>query len=445
MTTRRSGSVEPPPRGSSKALSAWAELNDRQQGTLAVIYVLDQEAEQSRRQAAAGGEYDSRPASEWRAIEFAHDPADRRLFGWTELQLRLAQSGWDNQGNGATMAALAARNLITQNARPTTFGQMRTVALTRAGRAAARAGLSLQPGAPRKAALSPRAWEVLALLWSADQDGRHLRWRRSATIERALIDKHVPPLAAPADDDYGYQITQRGRDFYREHHAAHTAAHPDVHAPHPDGADAEPWPSRADELLAEHERLHRVLCEAWRAARAAHQQAEREADQDAPSIPDAVPAPVADQITARHALWQRTARQRADLAAAHTRDLDERATRAARAYAAAALAVFNAAVAGTDPLNGVQGPACDDWDEPRLAPPAATGIHAIDDAAAKLYAAAVGTPVKRRGPAPKRRRGRFTSTAAAVQDPGSGLTGLAGFLHNHTTDGALHRRLHPQG
>jgi hypothetical protein len=125
----------------------------RQQGTLAVIYGLDQEVEEWRRRAAALGEYDSRPASEWRAIEFAHDPSDRRLFGWTEMQLRLATAGWDNQGNGSTMAALADRGLITQNAKPTTFGQMLTVALTRAGRAAARAGLSLQPGAPRKAAL----------------------------------------------------------------------------------------------------------------------------------------------------------------------------------------------------------------------------------------------------------------------------------------------------
>ncbi|GAA2128890.1 hypothetical protein GCM10009727_19940 [Actinomadura napierensis] len=65
-------------------------------------------------------------------------------------------------------------------------------------------------------------------------------------------------------------------------------------------------------------------------------------------------------------------------------------------------AVFNAAVACADPLTGVQAPAGDDdWDEPRLAPPAKTGIHVIDAEAAKLHAAAVGTPIKRRGPAPQ--------------------------------------------
>ena len=38
----------------------------------------------------------------------------------------------------------------------------------------------------------------------------------------------------------GYEITDRGRWFYREHYAAHA----DVRAPHPDGGDAEPWPPR---------------------------------------------------------------------------------------------------------------------------------------------------------------------------------------------------------
>lgn len=41
-----------------KALDAWTELNDRQQGTLAVIYELDQENERGRRADAARGHYD---------------------------------------------------------------------------------------------------------------------------------------------------------------------------------------------------------------------------------------------------------------------------------------------------------------------------------------------------------------------------------------------------
>ena len=63
------------------------------------------------------------------------------------------------------MAALAARGLITRSSRGTMFGLMHTVALTRQGRAAARAGTSLTPGGKPRAALGHRAWQVLVMLW----------------------------------------------------------------------------------------------------------------------------------------------------------------------------------------------------------------------------------------------------------------------------------------
>ncbi|YCK38291.1 hypothetical protein ACNF49_30835 [Actinomadura sp. ATCC 39365] len=65
------------PTAAAKALAAWTELNDRHQGTLAVIYSLDQAAEHEHQQRGARGDFDPRPASQWRALEFAHDPADR--------------------------------------------------------------------------------------------------------------------------------------------------------------------------------------------------------------------------------------------------------------------------------------------------------------------------------------------------------------------------------
>src|SRR5207237_6613061 len=154
------------------ALTAWTELNDRQQGTLRAIYLIDQRNEETRRREAARGRFDGRPAVEWRRIDFAHDPSDRRLVGLTELQSQLELHGWDNQGNGSTMAALASRGLITRNIRGTAFGVMHTVALTRAGRAAARAGISLDTGAKPKVGLSERAWEVLALVSAADLRGQ---------------------------------------------------------------------------------------------------------------------------------------------------------------------------------------------------------------------------------------------------------------------------------
>lgn len=363
------------------------------------------------------------------------------MFGWTWVQEKLALRGWDNQGNGSTMAALAGRGLITQSSRPTTMGVMRTVALTREGRAAAKAGARL-PAVP-KAALGRRSWEVLTFLWNAAGRGEPLKWGHSTTIENVLIDKHIPPLARQVPG--GYEITERGKDFYREHYAAHTAAHPDVRAPHPDGEAAEPWPPAVDETLDAHSEYHKALRTAWLAARDSHIKAEREATapgpEPAPLLPDAVTAMAA----ARHQLWQQTARQRADLAAAHADDLNQRVVRAARAYAIVALTAFNAAVAGApDLLTDLIAPGeSDDWDEQRVTPPAQTGIHVIDDEAKKLHAAAVGTPRKRRGPAPKHRKYFGERASGKASAAGSALVALADFLHEHMRDGALLRRLHP--
>lgn len=429
----------------SKALDTWTELNDRQQATLAIIYDLDQENEARRGRRAAKGAFDDTPAAIWRRIDFAHDPSLRDLVGTTEMQSRLAILGWHNQGNGSTVAALAARDLITRDMYGTQFGYMRTVALTRAGRAAARAGLSLRPDGAPKAALSARSWEVLAMLWAADRRGTYLKWGYSRTIEFVLIEKHQPPLAEHTADYRGYQITDRGRDFYREHYAAHTAAHPDVRALHPDGAEAEPWPKKADELLLDHRNGYRALRKAWVLAVEFGQAAEKEAASDPPKLPEGLPGTVVEQAVARHRLWQDTARQRAELAATHTTELDVLAERAARAYLAAALAAFRAVVAGTDPLPHIDAPAphANDWDEPRLPPPAETGIHVIDAEAKKLYATAIGKPLRRRGPAPKRRRRFAVNISAELAPPGGAPAALADFLTGHVTDGALLRRLHP--
>ncbi|CAK7288638.1 hypothetical protein [Streptomyces misionensis] len=433
------------PARTSKALETWHELNDRQQGTLAVIYELDQGAESGRRQDAARGRYDDRPAGEWRSIDFAHEPAMRDVFGWTALQERLMWRGWDNQGNGSTMAALERRGLITRDGRPTRWGRMHTVRLTREGRAAARAGTSLTPDGPCKAALSQRSWEVLALLWSAHLHDQPLKWGYSTTIERALIDKHVPPLARTVPG--GYEITDRGRDFYREHYAAHTAAHPDVRAPHPDGTDAEPWPPAADKILAQHRQLYCALLTAWKDATKARKAAEQEAAASAPKPSGVFPDAVVAQVEARHKLWCETAQRRANLASEHTDNLHDRAEYAARAYTTAALSAYQAAIAQANPLEGMTPPISDPdtWDEPPLPAPAETGITAIDTETKKLHAAAVGRPVKRRGPAPTRRtrRGNVRVTEKPAAEPGAALYALAEHLREHVQGGTLLRRLHP--
>ncbi len=414
---------------------------ERQQGTLAVIYQLDQENERGRRADAARGSYDKTPAAEWRLLDFAHDPSLRKLLGPTTMQAWLESRGWDNQGNGSTMAALVKRGLIVHGEpRPTRFGVMLRVKLTNHGRAAARAGFSRQPGGKPKNVLPARTWEVLGFLWAAGQRGEPLKWGFSRTVEYSLIERHTPPLAESVPG--GYALTGRGREFYREAYPVHAAAHPDVRVPHPDGASAEPWPARADKVLLAHRARCYALRDEWRRAVEARQSAEAEAAAAPPGPSDALPAAAAGLAAARHDLWTQTAARRAELAAGQAGELARLAEQAARRYAVAALAVFNAAVAGASPLEGLEPPGDeDDWDEPRLAPPAETGVHAIDDHARKLHAAAAGTPVKRRGPAPKRRYA--PRQEAKPEAPGEKLVALAESLRLNTDGGALLRRLHP--
>ena len=165
------GDTTATPRTSTRLLD-----RERQQGTLAVIYELDQENERGRRADAARGHYDKTPAAEWRLLDFAHDPSLRELLGWTEMQAWLESRGWDNQGNGSTMAALVKRGLVVHGEpRPTRFGVMLRVKLTNHGRAAARAGLSRRPGGDPKNVLPARTWEVLGFLWAAGQRGEPLK------------------------------------------------------------------------------------------------------------------------------------------------------------------------------------------------------------------------------------------------------------------------------
>jgi hypothetical protein len=425
----------------TKALDAWTELNDRQQGTLAVIYGLDQENERGRRADAARGRYDKTPAAEWRLLDFAHHPSLRQLLGPTTMQAWLESRGWDNQGNGSTMAALVKRGLVVHGEpRPTRFGRMLRVKLTNHGRAAARAGLSRQPGGKPKKVLPARTWEVLGILWAAGQRGEPLKWGFSRTIEYSLIQRHDPPLAESVPG--GYALTGRGREFYQEAYPVHVAAHPDVRVPHPGGAAADPWPTRADQVLVAHRVRCHALQEEWRRADQARACAEAEAAAAPAGPSEALPAATAQMAAQRHDLWTQTAAQRAELAAGQADELVRLAEQAARRYAAAALAVFNAAVAGASPLEVLEPPGDDDgWDEPRLVLPAQTGVHAIDDRTRKLHAAAAGTPVKRRGPAPKRRYTPRHEPRPEV--PGEKLAALAECLRLNTDGGALLRRLHP--
>jgi hypothetical protein len=69
-----------------------------------------------------------------------------------------------------------------------------------------------------------------------------------------------------------------------------------------------------------------------------------------------VPPAAAELAAARHELWTQTAARRAELAAGQADELARLAEQAARRYAVAALAVFNAAVDGASRLEGLEPP-----------------------------------------------------------------------------------------
>ena len=168
-----------------------------------------------------------------------------------------------------------------------------------------------------KAPTIPRA---AGLPVSRPENRVHVRRAGGPGLEFTLIDKHVPPLAEHTGP--GYTLTDRGRDFYRAQYAAHVAAHLDVAAPHPDGADAELWPPGADDILTAHQRYYRALCSAWTDAHTAHQAATEEAAAPPPAVVTALPAAVAEQSAARYQLWHETAQARAQVAASHADDLN---------------------------------------------------------------------------------------------------------------------------
>ena len=131
-----------------KAQVAWDELNARQRTYMEVMYAEDQGLEEERRTLAAQGRFTKNPARVWRRIFLSG------MYAPTPRALR-ARGLWES-GAGSTLAALADRGLIELG---TTDNWAQFALLTRAGRAAVRAGLGIAP-TPRK-----EPWELSEWLW----------------------------------------------------------------------------------------------------------------------------------------------------------------------------------------------------------------------------------------------------------------------------------------
>lgn len=147
------------------ARAACDGLNPRQQIYLKVLFHADQNLEDWHRCQGARGRFDPAPARVWRRIAF------NNLHGPVPIALR-ARGVYDS-GAGATLAALRERGLITTETAPGILRDPVSVCLTRAGRAAARAGTGARPApaTPPKGLLKERLWHQLATIARAEHDG----------------------------------------------------------------------------------------------------------------------------------------------------------------------------------------------------------------------------------------------------------------------------------
>ncbi|WP_282792924.1 hypothetical protein [Streptomyces sp. CC224B] len=431
------------PTALERRLAVWESLNERQQTFVRIIYDLDQETEAKRAYQAAQGHYDKRPASEWRQIDFTHEPYNRDLYGVTTLQSRLEWEGYHNQGNGSTMTVLLEKGLIEQDIRGTRFGVMHTVLLTREGRAVYRAAHDMGGRGSRSTVdLSDRSWQVLGYLWAADQRGKPLDWTYSTTVERVLIGKHG--LAERATRRVGYQITEKGRRYYRQHWTEYAQVYPEINAPHPDGVAV--WPKEVDAALARAGRRCDALTGAWRDAWKAGEEAGRRAAAEPPEAREGEEPEVAELQAERHALAVEAATREVDLAERHKERLEQAARTAAWAYVRMAVAAFTAAVDGTDPQAAIDAVADDTTKA--LPDPKPTGLRGIDAAAVKHHAAAIGKPLPRKGPPPRpRRQPRYhqqQEETTPPPTPGSELVTYADFLARRVKGGDLQRTLHAE-
>ncbi|MFE3378741.1 hypothetical protein [Streptomyces anulatus] len=229
----------------SKAQRAWDELNERQRTYLRALYTEDQGLEAEHQRNGALGRFSRAPASVWRRIYLsgAYAPTPRALR---------SLGVWES-GAGSTLVALADRGLIE---RGTTDAWESFALLTRAGRAAARAGLGIGP-AQRKEPweLSEWLWRELAKVAGADEEGlpsgelfgsaglylveghttrgnRPYLAVRSTHVEYTPRDHNGKPYPYNSTREVRrYVFTEAGRAHYVEHGPAYREWYPEIDAP----------------------------------------------------------------------------------------------------------------------------------------------------------------------------------------------------------------------
>lgn len=259
----------------------WAELNERQQTYLTVIYTADQSNEANQK----GGAFDwghGPPASEWRWLTFSIK-ASKELVGYTTIQHALRSKGEHDQGAGSSLAALRRRGLIevTEDFVQTMLGLVPRVRvkLTTIGRATARAGLGhTAPKSPPRGMLSEWLWSNLVRLYRAGPDGlpeqspRGTPYEERAPSHKALFflqqmdrkggrlvetrrvetggepyESYMNPGHLITPTELRVMLTTAGRTHYEQHVRCYAELWPDVEAPAP-----EQMPEGSHDGLADH-------------------------------------------------------------------------------------------------------------------------------------------------------------------------------------------------
>ncbi|TQE33100.1 hypothetical protein [Streptomyces ipomoeae] len=419
----------------SKAQTAWDALNERQRLYMTVLYDEDQAVEAERKRDAASGVYDDTPASVWRWIDVV-TPGSKL----TSVQQRLALHDVRDEGAGSTLQALQRYDLIEvrEEVRQGSRGRAKTVSakLTKAGRAAVRAGTK-EPSRRRRGELSQYAWERLVRLWKA-APGTVAIWG-SATYD-ALVGRPNPPLAEGRLGDY--RITEAGREHYRTHWARYAELYPDVAAPNPDDAAADPWPAALVKALRS---LRSAVERAHQARGAAHRRREE-------AVKDAL-APVRvdetnEHCTEWHALLVQQAQARAELAERHGTQATTALETAIRAYAHGVLRAYTASV--QDDLfdaalvDAVTAAAEAGRGGAQIEEPIKCGLPRVDRAVQIAYAEATGTRKRRRALPKQMLPGPDSySRPEPLPQETTGLESLARTVASYIADGALRRELHP--
>ncbi|MEU9925252.1 helix-turn-helix transcriptional regulator [Streptomyces griseoluteus] len=220
---------------------AWEELTRRQRAYLVACFREDQRAEKRAAENRAAGH-----VAQWRRIPFTVR-ADPAFAGYTHIQERLRAEGWHDAGAGATLHALARRDLLRVSEDevevfPLGFVPRVVVEMTRAGRACVRAGLKERPaGHAPGDLLSQGLWTVLVKVAEAGEAGlaEDALWGRAkfylgtgyrpgGALSRGFID--CLPDGGDGHQGRGYRwvVTAAGRDHIRQHVADYRELYPRI-------------------------------------------------------------------------------------------------------------------------------------------------------------------------------------------------------------------------